>query len=476
MLVLRVTYLTGRVYSSRFEDGDLKESVEWPPHPSRLFSAMVAAWGECGADVERLAALYWLERQPPPTLLAGDSSKRSLRAGGEPEVYVPVNDHLSTPDVRPRKARHFPSATVEPPDVYFLWDVTPDAATRTQLEWILDRTCSLGHSACLVSVEIVDRIPESGYERWEPAGAIWRGARLRIPFDGRVEQLREAHERFIKDPVKTNRPAVGRSVVYRRPEPPRPSHPKSLFCEMIVLRRRPEQRSAPRLGLPSTLQLTAALRGAMLACALQPVPEFLSGHNPEGTPSEGPHVALAPLAFVGSRYATGEVLGLAALLPELPDRDRETCWTTFARIAELRMGFGGLWEVEITDSDEGRAALQEATWTGPAEWWSTVTPFVFDRFPKDPYGEEAEALVRAAIVRIGLPEPMEVALHYNPWHLGVPKAKAFPPPAARPGKPQRYHTHALIRFAEPVEGPIAAGAGRFYGYGLFRPHDGERRR
>jgi CRISPR-associated protein Csb2 len=69
MLVLRVNLLTGRVYSSRFEDGDLKESVEWPPHPSRLFSAMVAAWGECGADEESISALLWLEQQPPPTLL-----------------------------------------------------------------------------------------------------------------------------------------------------------------------------------------------------------------------------------------------------------------------------------------------------------------------------------------------------------------------------------------------------------------------
>jgi CRISPR-associated protein Csb2 len=379
-------------------------------------------------------------------------------------------------DVRPRKARHFPSAAVEPPDVYFLWDATPDEATRSQLEWILDRTCSLGHSASLISVEIVDRIPASGYERWDPTATIGRGERLRIPFEGWLDQLRQAHGRFVHDPLKTNRPPAGRSVVYRRPTPPRVSHPKSLFREMIVLRRRPEQRAAPRLGLPSTLQLTSALRGAMLTHAPQPVPEFLSGHTSAGSPAERPHVALAPLAFVGTRYATGEVLGLAALLPELQDRDREICWTTFARLGELRMGFGGLWEVEIADSDEDRTALQEETWCGPAEWWSTVTPFVFDRFPKDPYGEEAEALVRTAIVRIGLPEPVKVALHYNPWHPGVPKAKAFPPPAARPGKPQRYHTHALIRFTEPVEGPIAAGAGRFYGYGLFRPHDAERRR
>jgi hypothetical protein len=36
MFALRVTYLTGRVYCSRFEDGDEKLAPEWPPHPGRL--------------------------------------------------------------------------------------------------------------------------------------------------------------------------------------------------------------------------------------------------------------------------------------------------------------------------------------------------------------------------------------------------------------------------------------------------------
>lgn len=470
MLVFRVTFLTGRVYASRFEDGDLKEEVEWPPHPARLFSAMVAAWGECGADPAMRPALLWLEQQPAPTVLAGQTYRR--RPVG---VYVPVNDERSTPESRSRKPRRFPSASIEPPDVYFVWDATPDATTRSRLEWILDRTCSLGHSASLVSVEMVDDIPETGYQRWEPAGAFEQGERLRILGEGRLEQLLAAYGRFRANPVKTNRPPAGRSVIYRRPAPPRASCPKSIFREMILLRRRPEQRAAPRLGLTSTLQLTAALRGAMLAQAPQPVPEFLSGHTPAGLPTHAAHVALAPLAFVGSRYATGEILGLAALLPALSAPDRATCWTTFARVRQLRMAFGGLWDVEIVDSDESRVVFQEETWSGPAAWWSTVTPFVFDRFPKNPYGEEAEALVRSAITRLGLPAPVEVALHDVAWHLGVPKAKAFLPASARPGKPQRYHTHVLIRFPDSVQGPIVAGAGRFYGYGLFRPHDAERR-
>jgi CRISPR-associated protein Csb2 len=121
------------------------------------------------------------------------------------------------------------------------------------------------------------------------------------------------------------------------------------------------------------------------------------------------------------------------------------------------------------DAEERRRSLETETWTRPHTIWSSVTPFVFDRFPKDPFGEEAEEVVRTAFGRVGLPKPSEIDLHYNPWHSGVPKAAHFPAAPARPGKPQRYHCHVRVRFEERVAGPVAVGAGRYYGYGFFAP-------
>ena len=128
----------------------------------------------------------------------------------------------------------------------------------------------------------------------------------------------------------------------------------------------------------------------------------------------------------------------------------------------------GWWDVSLADAEENKKALMPGTWSHAHTTWSTVTPFVFDRFPTDPYGAEAEQTVREAFTRVGLPEPCEIGLHYNPWHTGVPKAALFPAAPARPGKPQRYHCHVCVRFERPVAGPVIAGAGRFYGYGLFR--------
>jgi len=164
---------------------------------------------------------------------------------------------------------------------------------------------------------------------------------------------------------------------------------------------------------------------------------------------------------------------VAVLLPStLTTEERDICWAAVGDVEELRMPWG-IWRVKMTNAEERLQALQARTWMRPARVWSTVTPFVFDRYPKDPYESEAEAVVREAFRRVGLPEPIGIDLHYNPWHSGVPKASAFRAAAARPGKPQRYHCHVRVRFEEPVAGPVIAGAGRFYGYGLFRGHGGD---
>ena len=467
MLALRVSYLLGRVYSARFEDGDLKSEPEWPPHPSRLFSALTSAWGEGGAEEGLRSALEWLERQPAPRILAGPHTARRLV-----QAFVPVNDSKTVPEDRPRKGRVFPSATLTYPDVYFIWDSTPDCGIREALDQILQRTSSLGHSSSLVSVELTDAVDAGDLTEWKPGAS--KGERMRIPYPGRFSELVERHRLFEESGSKIHRPSAGRSTLYATPKSAAAEPAPSLFDRMIVLRRDRGQHASLR----STLSVMAALRGAILKHSPQPPPEYISGHRPGSTAaepvrSELPHIALAPLAFVGAPHANGDLMGASVLLPNtLTREERDLCWRAVGAVEKLEMPWGW-WDVSVADAEEQRSALQPRTWSEGHTVWSTVTPFVFDRYPKDPYGEEAERRLREALERVGLPEPCAVDLHYNPWHLGVPKASAFPPAPARPGKPQRYHCHVRVRFDRPVSGPLIAGAGRYYGYGLFRPLYGQ---
>jgi len=463
MFALRVTYLTGRVYSSVFEDGDTKTEPEWPPHPSRLFSALVSAWGESGAEETLKPALEWLENQGAPVIYAADCTRRKLV-----QAFVPVNDHRSLPEDRNRKQRAFPSASLVRPEVYFVWNETPPAEVSVALDAILNRTSSLGHSSSMVTIDIADSVPAEGWTVLTPHAPT--GTRLRIPHPGRLQELVERYERFERDPNKIHRPSLGKTTLYAEPAKARQIPARGDFDRMIILRRD----GGARCSLASALSVVVAARGAMIKLAGQPTPEYLSGHAPESTPespvpSRRAHVALASLPFVDHPNATGDLLGVAVILPkDLVAEEEKVCWQAASRIEQVRMPWGQ-WEVSIADAEERRRTLLPETWTDPHYVWSTVTPFVFDRYPNDPWGLEAEEVVRGAFVRAGLPEPCEIDLHYNPWHPGVPKASAFPPAAAKPGKPQRYHCHVRARFDRAIAGPVLAGAGRYYGYGLFAP-------
>ena len=60
MLAIGIRYLQGIAVGSHGEHG----RVEWPPHPARVFMAMVAAHYQTGADAAERAALRWLEELP----------------------------------------------------------------------------------------------------------------------------------------------------------------------------------------------------------------------------------------------------------------------------------------------------------------------------------------------------------------------------------------------------------------------------
>jgi CRISPR-associated protein Csb2 len=470
MFAIRVTFLMGRAYLARFEDGDEKRASEWPPHPGRLFSALVAAWGETGSCPDEQRALRWLEERPrPPSILFAEASQRlAVRS------YVPVNDERSIPEYRSRQPRRFPSVFPTAPDVCYLWphDDLP-ADLRAPLQSLAAKVTSVGHSSSLAVLEPSDNVPSSfdssGYSLLGPDEN--GNVRIRVPSPGRLEDLCARYELFRSNPIKVHRPGPGKSVRYGAPAVTVPPPRRSLFREMVILRRS----EGEPLPLNGTLLLTQALRGAMMGLAPQPCPECISGHAPNATSqqparSERDHVAFAPLPFVGSRHATGQLMGVALLLPDtLSDEERDVCLATVVRISELHMGKAGAWRVEMANEETPEFNLRTAAWTRASRLWATVTPFVFDRYPKDPYGEEAVDTVRRACLRVGLPAPASVSLTPVSPHIGVPHSARFSPAPARDGKPRRYHHHVVFAFSEPVGGPIVIGAGRYYGYGFCRP-------
>lgn len=94
MLAIEVELLTGRYAATAHDD---RRRAEWPPHPARFFSALVAALHDREpVDTDEREALLWLERQPPPAIDVDldvyeiDGEELGLRKVHD--VFVPVND------------------------------------------------------------------------------------------------------------------------------------------------------------------------------------------------------------------------------------------------------------------------------------------------------------------------------------------------------------------------------------------------
>ena len=91
MLALAIDLLAGRYVATAYNDRD---RVEWPPHPARLFSALVATWAdgdpESSDGKQELEAMRWLEQQSPPDIYASAINRTGFRDVAP--VFVPVND------------------------------------------------------------------------------------------------------------------------------------------------------------------------------------------------------------------------------------------------------------------------------------------------------------------------------------------------------------------------------------------------
>lgn len=462
MLVLETEFLMGRyVATTPYERG----VGEWPPHPDRLFSALVAAYKECGFGKEEETALQWLEGQPPPAISASEASDRSTV-----DFYVPVNDSRGLallPHYRPRQRRTFPCKVPESPVVYFIWRDASDEESRrhwTGLQSLAAAVTYLGHSSSPVRVALVNRAPPPTYVPSDEGAHL-----LRCVSPGRLHELEDMFRR-------DQRPLPSRAVRYgNADEQPQKPPDQTVFDEMIVFRKT----GGAILPLRAAYRLTATVRQTLIARAEEPVPEVVSGHTADGKPSQEPHVAIVPLANIGHSWADGRLMGFALVLPrELPEADRRHLYRALqrdegdrqVRLSTIVFGDIGIWEVDRVAGSAHIFSLQTEPYVRQATRWATVTPVVMDRFPKPARGDSAEKLVQQACTRIGLPEPTAVhPVQVSPIR-GVPPAGFFARPVAK-GYLRRPWHHIVLEFDKPVHGPIILGAGRYLGLGLFRRID-----
>jgi CRISPR-associated protein Csb2 len=530
MLAIEIELLTGRYAATAHND---RERAEWPPHPARFFSALVAALHDHDpVNQPEQNALLWLEQQGAPSMRVDPESMIGRRQ--VKDVYVPVNDitlggdedirkaeakldeattpaakrkaegalarvkqeavaiegspsdkALKTtialmPERRTRQVRTFPVVVPETPTFAFLWPIADPSPHRAALERLCARVTRLGHSSSLVRSRVVDRDLTPTLVPSDDGDVV-----LRVVGPGQLERLDRAfeHHQGVQSRVLPARPQrYGSASKAAAPSP----QAESVFSADWVLF---ERVGGSRPLASRATDLARALRGALIEIhGNQYLPATLSGHAESG-PAVQTHVAFVPLPFVGNEHADGSLMGCALVLPrELANDDREMLLRLVAKWEKersdqqgnLTLAGGTLPSFIVRRVDvSAKAALDPTRWCRVSTRFLTATPIALDRNPGNLRSNqdgtarkaalEAQQNISDACLRVVGVHPSSVEVSLAPLLPGAQHVRDFRPWPGRPGRTPRVRVHADIRFDAPVKGPLLLGAGRYFGLGICLP-------
>ena len=424
---IEVNFLTGRYVATSYND---RRQHEWPPHPARLFSALVAAWADADEpDTSERAALEWLERLPPPSIAASAAVPRKVlshfvpvndvavvksslqerrfkklneltnqldeltASGGETaekaerirnklakermvkaQVNIPGRTNPGSalqmlPDHRKKQERFFPSVTPDEARVTYLWDgPCPNDVGKT-LDRLLERVTRLGHSSTLVSCRITEGVTATFIVNES-------GNNLRAVRNG---QLAELEQRFKRHRGNEPRSLPYTDARYQEVAPVSPTIPcykPNTDGDWIVFEFAHNSRAFPSFRAS---ELAQAMRAAILHYADDPVPEELSGHDLTGAPTSKPHVAFLPLPYVGFEHADGRCLGIAISVPKvLSDEGKRATyraignWENWEREVgkgqmKLTLGSRGVVHLSRLHGPAVTVSLRLGIWRGPVD-------------------------------------------------------------------------------------------------------------
>ncbi len=488
MLCLDIAWLSGTAFLAR-DPSD--PAPDWPPQPDRIFSALVASWGLGGENPNERAALEWLEAQEPPRLHLPERAYARQTA----KSYVPPNDAKGLtvlPHLRRRQERRFPAVALDPGarvHLSVIWQADPPEEHRAALDALAHRTSHVGHSASLVWAAF--RQTDDAPGDLTVAG--------RAPYRGRLAELVTLHARHMaRDGNARPRPATRLPRAPVKPPSPRPFAADP--ADWVVF----EHAGGERPNLRAQVGLAEAMRLALMEAWTRAhggaAPAWISGHEADGSPARDPHLAVLPMANLGWAHSDGGLMGLALVPPaaeaeawQRPGPEaferRQAFRRALARLGEqdeegrmvltLAPPGGGAWRWRLAPAASGLKSLDPGRYLRPARIWASATPVLLDKHlkasPPPERSAEAEALVRAACGRAGLPDPVHVALTKHAAIRGAPPARpAGGNPrwtgwARRKSFGARAFVHARLVFDAPVAGPVLIGAGRFHGLGLFLP-------
>ena len=463
MLTIKVELLQGTYRAD--SDGTANTASltrgEWPPAPSRLLAALVAADGTRDrCRVTDGSELEWFERLPPPDIHAHPQPWHQVL---QPRyvVFHKGNAEQSTHQeyVGRRGMQVRPGVRVSPrrPCITYEWDAEVPLRIADALRQRAARVGYLGTADSPVRLHVRAGMPEA-----EPVEDVFQpdaGGTLdvNVPAAGDVRILDAMYDQWVDHGARVARaqfPALRHQVRYRSPVTPAPDD-----IGMVAAWLRLGTPVAGRRITPITTLFKQAVLSRHQAIHGEP-PSLLHGHGFNGKGYELARFIALP--DVGFRRSRGRIHGLALWLPPGCDtvmrrRIRDAAY------AVRRLAGRGIDVTVVPHDNEMRPrAANPGRWTRSAHCWVTAFPALHERRGGLDLHEVSRWCRHA-----GLPAPVRFRSARSPLVHGA--VDLAPVEVNRPGRTGLRYSHIALRFSEPVRGPVVIGAGRQRGLGLCVP-------
>lgn len=479
ILSLSITFLDD-LFHGQGDDGP-----EWPPSPHRLYQAILCAAsrnGCCNDDVFR-----WFETLEPPQIIAPPMTRAQRR-----EFFVPNNDA----DVSKKLERQnrltgkvaIPTRILGgSTTIRYLWSIRSEDQTLAQK--IIEHARLISAVGWGIDLAVADGLIVAeedprwsvGMQRWVPAS---HGSTLRCPTRGTLEDLREVYDSFMnridgKYIQLPRRPSVFREAAYRTTGIDSPLRHCACFK---LIRPDPEDERFASFDPRRVVHVAAWVRG--LACGLAK-PEkagfvkgydsgqYVAGHVPpeaKNGPSP-PRFSYMPLPSIGNEHADGRI---RRFIISEPYGSQGEClkWARENLHLQTLTENGGAEKAQMlrikSDAIKSDAVVQCYTrHERPARVFKTVTPVILTGHDDRNY-KKTEKLLLKAVEQAGIltSDVEDLYLQKAPFFPGAFHPRDYVLPGHIKNNPHAA-IHVRITWKKPIHGPLALGAGRFCGLGLF---------
>ena len=453
------------------------DQPQWPPSPMRLFQAILAgsrsgyynrSWSDSKAK-----AFSWLEQQNAPMIIAPNAKPAPAYT-----LFVPNNDSDKKSDRQDRLTSKVarPHRLCSDAPIHYLWPIGDsressrsnaellchEARRITALGWGIDQAIGYGQ---IISDSEAATLPGERWRAWighRPGGKQWR-----IPKEGSLQDLEAVHVSFLQR-VKGNKyyPALKVScydTVSYIPDTVLPPRSYAVFELPEGVAFRQQNSCSVAAMLRSRVCSKANRKDFREQFSNTDTEIYLAGHVKE-TKHTPPRFSYLPLPAIGHAHSDGMIRRL--LITE-PFGDKGI----YAQWAQNRLQGSPL-----KDKDGNERGVLLNIWrqssysiikryTGEANAWSTITPVILPGYD-DGKHIKAEKLFMNAIEQAGFSQNLvkEFSLRKAPFWPGSHHPTQYQVPAYLKHFP-RWHVRIVFRTA--IGGPIAVGAGRHCGLGLF---------